>query len=295
MTTSTAQIAMPSERRASRIARSAHRWTHASSDERTDCLPSLGKSATCPASTAETWLAGKRSDCSAVRLPKPRRRDGCLICRSDGTQDLARDRHRPESGPGRPPAPGRAVPASAAVRGQGDGWACPRLSAVDPDRACRLVHLVPPVSVPDRDRHPRRAAVLHRHGRQRVGPLRHDLVVGRREPPRQLGDPHRRRVARPVLPSPWAPEPIRARGRLRGGDGDRLGVGGVRDLHPRLARAGDRLHRYARRPAARHRWEPSSVPASSRSCYRHATCIRGGNGRAAADPRAAQSHPRGNR
>ena len=176
-----------SERSASRITRCAHRWTHASSAS-VQPLAIWGKSAG----------ASKHQRC----VPKARRRVGRLTCRSDGTQNLARDRHRSEGGPCRPPAPGRAVPPSAPVRGQGDGWARPRLSDVDSGRSGRLVHLVPQISVPDRDRHPRRAAVLHRHRRQRVGPLRHDLVVGRREPPRQLGDPHRRRVARPVLPSP---------------------------------------------------------------------------------------------
>ena len=44
-----------------------------------------------------------------------------------------------------------------------------------------------PRSVPGRDRHPARVAVSHRHGRERVEPVRHDRLVGRRQSPRQLG------------------------------------------------------------------------------------------------------------
>ena len=47
--------------------------------------------------------------------------------------------------------------------------------------------------VPARRGRTARGPVHDRPGRQRVQPLRHRHLVGRRQPPRQLGDPHRRR------------------------------------------------------------------------------------------------------
>ena len=123
--------------------------------------------------------------------------------------------------------------------------------AGDARRPGGLVVRVPPPALPVRSGHPLHAPVPDRHARERLRPLRHDRVVGRREPLRQLGAAHRGVRSVPAAAAARRAEHVRALCRLRRGHCGPLGVRRVLRLHPRLARVGHGLHGHVGRPRAR--------------------------------------------
>ena len=148
-----------------------------------------------PASAASS--ASRRSTCTSRRRACSSRRARARSTRSGSEFRLAAAALGRRRVQGRPVRAARARARRArpaAVRGQGVHGTGDRLPGRGARRPGGLVarRQEARLGVPVRRRHPADAAVPDRHARERARPLRLDLVVGRREPPRELGDPHRR-------------------------------------------------------------------------------------------------------